>query len=104
MADESTEEAEATTDATTESAGVAVDLDALAERDAVIDELEETVATQTEQIRELEDLMLDLSTRVAADGATGVCPDCHGPVVKVSPIFRAAKVKCVSCGRVFHEF
>ena len=104
MADESTEEADATTDATTESAGVAVDLDALAERDAVIDELQETVAAQAEQISELEDLMLDLSTRVAADGATGVCPDCHGPVIKSNPLFRAAKVKCVSCGRIFHEF
>jgi len=34
----------------------------------------------------------------------GVCPDCHGAVIKVSPWLRSAKIKCTDCQRVFHEY
>ncbi|ERH00079.1 MAG: hypothetical protein J07HQX50_01233 [Haloquadratum sp. J07HQX50] len=81
-----------------------LDVEAAAEREEYIEELREQVDDQQSRIEELEDLVLDLSTRVASGDATGVCPDCHGPVVKVSPWFRSSKIKCSQCGRVFHEF
>jgi Arc/MetJ-type ribon-helix-helix transcriptional regulator len=68
------------------------------------DELREVVDEQQERIEELEDLLLDLSTRVADGNSMGVCPDCHGAVIKVDPWFRSAKIKCTECERVFHEY
>ncbi|WP_299266038.1 hypothetical protein [Halorientalis sp.] len=89
---------------TTESESDAVlDVDAATETDSV-EELRETVQEQQEQIAELNDLLLDLSTRVADGNSMGVCPDCHGAVVKLNPWFRSAKIKCTDCERVFHEY
>jgi len=69
-----------------------------------MDELQAVVEDQQERIMELEDLLLDLSTRVADGNSMGVCPDCHGAVIKINPWFRSAKIKCTDCERVFHEY
>jgi ElaB/YqjD/DUF883 family membrane-anchored ribosome-binding protein len=68
------------------------------------EELQATIEKQQEQIDELNDLLLDLSTRVADGNSMGVCPDCHGAVIKVDPWFRSAKIKCTDCERVFHTY
>jgi myo-inositol catabolism protein IolC len=74
--------------------------------DAVEDEtdLAERVREQEERIEELEDLLLDLSVRVADDQAMGVCPDCHGAVTKMSRWIRPSTIECRRCGRVFHTY
>jgi hypothetical protein len=116
MSDEATTETErsgvkSTTDdvaeAETESeaeADATLDIEAAVEREETVEALEDRVGEQQERIEELEDMVLDLTTRVADDRATGVCPDCHGPVVKSKPWFRSAKIKCMDCGRVLHEY
>lgn len=86
----------------TESEAV-LDVEAIDETEDV-DELRDLVEKQQEQIEELNDLLLDLSTRVADGNSMGVCPDCHGAVMKFNPWFRSAKIKCTDCGRVFHEY
>jgi CBS domain containing-hemolysin-like protein len=96
-------ETEAETETETESEAT-LDIEAAVEREETVEALREQLDEQQERIQELEGLVLDLSTRVADDRATGVCPDCHGPVVKVKPWLRSAKIKCTSCGRVFHEY
>ncbi|MCQ4333521.1 hypothetical protein KM295_08525 [Natronomonas sp. F2-12] len=108
MSDETQEVDTAETDtetrSTTEEQSDAV-LDAEAVEEAqTVEELTETVEEQREQIEELESLLLDLSARVADGNSMGVCPDCHGPVIKVDPWFRPAKIKCTDCQRVFHEY
>jgi CBS domain containing-hemolysin-like protein len=95
-------EAEETSSETTES-DVVLDVDAATETESV-QELRETVKEQQEQIDELNDLLLDLSTRVADGNSMGVCPDCHGAVIKTNPWFRPAKIKCTDCERVFHKY
>jgi uncharacterized protein with PIN domain len=99
---EAESEESATSQAETETEAV-LDADAAAATQSTA-ELREVIDEQQEQIEELEDLLLDLSTRVADGNSMGVCPDCHGPVIKVSPWFRSAKIKCTDCGRVFHEY
>jgi RNA polymerase-binding transcription factor DksA len=97
-------ETEETTSETTESESDAVlDVDAATETESV-EELREIVEEQQEQINELNDLLLDLSTRVADGNSMGVCPDCHGAVMKTNPWFRPAKIKCTDCERVFHTY
>jgi predicted RNase H-like nuclease (RuvC/YqgF family) len=104
------EEAVETTDETTDEqdtqaeSEATLDLEAAEEREASVEALREQVSEQADRIEELEDLMLDLSTRNAHDGGTGVCPDCHGPVVKVSSWFTSPKIKCMKCARIFHEY
>ena len=95
--DATEEEAETTAEAT-------IDIEAAEEREETVEALRTQVAEQQERIEELEDLMLDMSTRTAHDGGTGVCPDCHGPVVKISRWLRSPRIKCTECGRVFHEY
>ena len=110
-ADEATEELEQTVDADatveadaeTEEEAV-VDLDAAAEYETVADDLQETIRRQQEQIDKLNDLVLDLSARVADNDGVGVCPDCNGPVRKAGGWFSTKKIKCGDCGRVFHEY
>lgn len=80
-----------------------LDADAVEEAEST-DDLRDVVDEQRERIEELEDLLLDLSTRVADGNSMGVCPDCHGAVVKVDPWIRSAKIKCTDCERVFHEY
>jgi hypothetical protein len=102
-----TAEAENDTEVESESESeseATLDLEAAAEREETVEALREQIDEQQERIQELEGMVLDLSTRVADDKATGVCPDCHGPVVKEKPWFRSAKIKCRKCGRVFHEY
>lgn len=82
---------------------VVVDLDSAQEYESRIRELQETVEEQSEQISELEDLLLDLSVRVADDKGMGVCPECHGPVQKVGRWFGPTTIECRSCGEVFYE-
>lgn len=84
--------------------GIVVDLDSAGEYDDRLAQLEETVREQNEEIEELQDLLLDLSVRAADDRGMGVCPECHGPVVKVDPWFRSARIECTRCGEVFHEY
>lgn len=107
MADEQTE---AETEDDTEHAeaddtegDVVLDVDAAEAYETRIDELEATVEEQGERIEELEDLLLDLSTRVADGRDMGVCPDCHGPVVKMRRFLRSNSIECQRCGRVFHR-
>lgn len=83
---------------------VVIDLDAAAEYEQRIDELEATVERQQEQVEELESLLLDLSTRVADGRDIGVCPECHGPVERVRRWFRPSVIKCRRCGEVYHEY
>jgi hypothetical protein len=79
---------------------VVVDVDAVGEETA----LAERVQEQEERIEELEDLLLDLSVRVADDQAMGVCPDCHGPVTKMDRWIRPSTIECRRCDRVFHTY
>ena len=106
--DEATAETERTVvDSTAEEttdAEATLDIEAAVEQEATAEQLRGQIDEQQERIEELEDMVLDLSTRVADDKATGVCPDCHGPVVKQKPLFRSAKIKCMDCDRVFHEY
>jgi predicted RNase H-like nuclease (RuvC/YqgF family) len=81
-----------------------LDLEAAEERETSVEALREQVSDQQERIEKLEDLLLDLSARNADDGGTGVCPDCHGPVVKAKTWLRSPKIKCMKCGRIFHEY
>jgi len=97
------DETEAETQTTDEEPEAVLDADAVADTESVED-LKSMVDEQQERIEELEDLLLDLSTRVADGNAMGVCPDCHGAVIKVSPWLRSAKIKCTDCQRVFHEY
>jgi hypothetical protein len=83
---------------------VVLDLEAAEEYEAVIDQLQERVDEQQEQIEELNDLMLDLSVRVADDRAMGVCPDCHGAVIKRKGLFRRTTIECTRCGEVYHKY
>ena len=98
-----TESAESATAQTETETEAVLDADAAAVTQSTA-ELRDVIDEQQEQIEELEDLLLDLSTRVADGNSMGVCPDCHGPVIKVNPWLRAAKIKCTDCGRVFHEY
>lgn len=100
---ESEAEGEAESEAET-AVETTIDIEAVEEREATVEELREIVDDQQARIQELEDLMLDMSARAAHDGGTGVCPDCHGPVVKISRWFRSPNIKCTQCGRVFHEY
>jgi hypothetical protein len=101
---EETEETEQTDDATVEEQEAVVDLDAVQDREEAVETLTEEVRRQRDQIEELEDLLLDLSVRVADDRAMGVCPDCHGPVVKRTRWIRRNTIECTRCGRTFHEY
>jgi hypothetical protein len=83
---------------------VVLDVSASEESEAEVDALRETVEQQRERIEELEDLMLDLSVRVADDRAMGVCPECHGPVQKMSRWIRPSTIECRRCGEVFHTY
>jgi uncharacterized protein with PIN domain len=97
------EEGEATEEATAED-DVVIDLEAAEEQEAVVEQLRETVEEQREQIDELNDLLLDLSSRAAHSGGMGVCPDCHGPVTRIRRWIRTSTIECTRCGRVFHEY
>lgn len=79
---------------------VVLDVDAAGDETA----LAQTVEEQAERIDELEDLVLDLSVRVADDSAQGVCPDCHGAVTKVDRWIRPSTIECQRCDRVFHTY
>ena len=79
---------------------VVVDVDAVGEETALAERVEE----QEARIEELEDLLLDLSVRVADDQAMGICPDCHGPVTKVDRWIRPSTIECRRCDRVFHTY
>lgn len=106
MADESETTEEESTEETaqdTEDAQAVLDADAATSSQST-EELRAMVDEQQERIEELEDLLLDLSTRVADGNNMGVCPDCHGAVIRVNPWFRSAKIKCTQCERVFHEY
>lgn len=96
-------EGEAEADAET-TEDVVVDLDSAEAYEQRVDQLQETVEEQAEQIEELEGLLLDLSTRVADGRGMGVCPECHGPVEKVSRWFGPKTIECRRCGEVFHEY
>jgi hypothetical protein len=98
-----TQDADVETESTDEQTRAVLDADAIEDTQSTED-LEALVNEQQERIEELEDLLLDLSTRVADGNSMGVCPDCHGAVIKVSPWSRSTKIKCTDCGRVFHEY
>lgn len=83
---------------------VVLDVAAAEEREREFERLVETVEEQAERIEELEDMVLDLSVRAADDRAMGVCPDCHGPVVKNDRWLRASTIDCQRCGRRFHTY
>ena len=109
-----TETAETETDAETDAdesvetqsadEDVVVDLDSAAAYEQSVEELQETVEEQAERIDELEDLLLDLSVRAADDRGMGVCPECHGPVEKVTRWFGPTTIECRRCGETFHEY
>lgn len=82
---------------------IVLDVDADEEESQEAD-LETRVEEQAERIEELEDLLLDLSTRVADGNDMGVCPDCHGPVLKMRRWVSPTTIECKRCGRVFHEY
>ena len=88
----------------TQSSEAVLDVESAEQQTADVGELRDVIAKQNERIEDLEDTLLDLSTRVAGGDGTGVCPDCNGPVVKRSPLFRRARIECTECGRQFHEY
>ncbi|MFB6304842.1 MAG: hypothetical protein ABEH47_06725 [Haloferacaceae archaeon] len=83
---------------------VVLDVSAAEEREREFEQLKETVAEQEERIEELEDLLLDLSVRAADDRGMGVCPECHGPVMKISRWLRSNTIECQRCGEVYHTY
>lgn len=108
-AEERTAEAEAETEIEVESSEsttdeAVVDLEAADQRERSVEALETEVEEQRERIEELEDLVLDLSVRVADDRAMGVCPDCHGPVIKKTRWLGRNTIECTRCERTFHEY
>lgn len=107
MSDEQTEERTDTEATRTEEpereSDVVLDAEAATEYETRIKELQATVEDQNDRIEELEDLLLDLSTRVADGRDMGVCPDCHGPVVKIRRFLRSNSIKCQRCDRVFYR-
>ena len=88
----------------TESSEAVLDVESVEQQTADVEELRDVIEEQSERIEDLEDSLLDLSTRVAYDDGIGVCPDCNGPVIKRSPLFRRTRIKCTDCGRQFHEY
>ena len=88
----------------TESSEAVLDVESVEQQAADVEELRDVIEEQNERIEDLEDTLLDLSTRVAGSDGTGVCPDCNGPVVKRSPLFRRTRIECTECGRQFHEY
>lgn len=111
-ANETTEEVQETveTETTTETESeskeeeAVLDLDAMAQQETVAGDVRDTLRRQQEQIEELNNMVVDLSTRLADNDGVGVCPDCHGPVRKAGGWFSKSKIKCGDCGRVFHEY
>ncbi|MFB6256028.1 MAG: hypothetical protein ABEH58_04745 [Haloplanus sp.] len=97
-------EVESTQDTTEADEEVVVDLDSAEAYEQRVDQLQETVEAQEERVEELEDLLLDLSVRAADDRGMGVCPECHGPVEKVTRWFRPTTIECRRCGETFHEY
>ena len=110
MTDQSDTEEEVETTVTQEDAETdteeeaVLDLESSEEYESRIEDLEATVESQRDQIAELEDLMLDLTTRVADDRGMGVCPECHGPVQKIRRWLGETTIECHRCGEVFHEY
>lgn len=108
--DEAETDADVEAETETEAESAVIDLDAAAEedaaaeRDATVEQLRQRIEEQQEQIEELNGLLLDLSTRVADGNDMGVCPDCHGPVMKTGGFLRRKQIKCRDCDRVFHEY
>ncbi len=90
-------------ESSTETAAT-LDVEAATEQETTVEDLRKQVEEQQERIEDLENLLLDLSTRVADGRDIGVCPDCGGPVTRVSRWFRADTIECQDCGRVFHEY
>ena len=88
----------------TETSEAVLDVKSVEEQEQSIEELRGTIGEQNERIEELEGLLLDLSARVADGDGTGVCPECHGPMIKRNPWFRSARIECTQCGEVFHEY
>ncbi len=110
MTEDTDQETESATEIATDvdeksdDAELRVDLDAAAAHEQRIEQLQETVSEQADRIEELEALLLDLSVRAADDRGMGVCPECHGPVEKVSRWFGPTTIECRRCGTVFHEY
>lgn len=104
QATETTAEEATGQDTRTKEADDVIDLDSATDYAQSVEELQETVAQQNERIDELEDLLLDLSARAADDGGIGVCPECHGPVEKVSRWFGPTTIECRRCDNVLHEY
>lgn len=102
--EEETVETTATDQESESEEEVIVDLESSEAYESRIDELEATVEAQREEIEELQDLMLDLTTRVADGRGMGVCPECHGPVQKVRRWLGPTTIECRQCGKVFHEY
>lgn len=94
---ETTVEGDATTDD-------GVDVSAVEEREREFERIDRTVEERAERTEELGDLLLDISVRAVADRGTGVCPDCHGPVVKNDRWFRSSTIGCQRCDRRFHTY
>jgi hypothetical protein len=107
---EEEEEAQSATDAVDASSEevldeeVVIDLESAEEYEEQISSLEEQLEAQREEIDELQDLLLDLSVRVADGQNMGVCPECHGPVVKKTRWLRANTIECTKCDEQFHEY
>ncbi len=108
--DEQEDEAQSTTDSVGDSAEeaieeeVVIDLESAAEYEEHIESLEDKLEEQREEIDELQDLVVDLSARVADGRNTGVCPECHGTVVKKRRWLRTNTLECTDCGEVYHEY
>lgn len=98
------EEVEETTQEESIDEDIVLDIDSAADSETQIEQLQETVQEQSEEIDELQGLLMDLSTRVADDGGMGVCSDCHGAVVKRKRWFAPTTIECQRCGRVYHEY
>lgn len=83
---------------------VVLDLESAQEYEERIETLEERLEDQQSEVERLEDLLLDLSVRAADGRGMGVCPECHGPVVKQRRWVRPTTIECTECGEVYHEY
>ncbi len=93
-----------TTEESSTEATATLDVEAATGQETTVEDLQQQIKNQEERINELEGLLTDLSVRVADGRDMGVCPDCGGPVTKVSRWFRSDTIECADCGRVFYTY
>lgn len=72
----------------------AIELESVAEYEQRIEEFRSLAEAQQDQIEALNDMIIDLSTRVADGLDISGCPECYGPLVRKNRLFRNDTIEC----------